>query len=147
MVHWDGKEGTEAAEARVLDVLIVEDDPMIMKMMVLMISRSGHRVITATNGNEAVQLWESERPPVILMDVQMPLMDGLAATRVIRSREGETDCQVAIYGMTGHARQEDVGRCLEAGMTGHIRKPIDFQEVRATIQRHQTDTPQGQERP
>jgi CheY-like chemotaxis protein len=117
----------------VLDVLVVEDEPKIMKLMTTIISGEGHRVITATNGDEAIRLWESERPQVILMDVQMPILDGLAATRWIRAREEETGGHVANYGLTAHVMEEDVNRCLEAGMTGHIGKPIDFREISAAL--------------
>jgi CheY-like chemotaxis protein len=129
----------ESAEKQPMTVLIVEDDPVIMTVMQKMTSMSGHRVIAATNGLDALTLWESERPHVVLMDVQIPKLDGLETTRRIRAREMEIGGQVPIYALTAHVLVEDVNRCREAGMTGHIGKPIDFKEVREAIKRHQAN--------
>jgi two-component system, sensor histidine kinase len=129
----------ESAEKQPMTVLIVEDDPVIMTVMQKMTSMGGHRVIAATNGLDALGLWESERPHVVLMDVQMPKLDGLETTRRIRAREQEIGGHVPIYGLTAQAGEECVNRCLTAGMTGHIGKPIDFKEVREAIRRHQAN--------
>jgi CheY-like chemotaxis protein len=121
-----------------LTVLIAEDDPVIMELMTLLTSRAGHLVLPARDGHEALRVWESERPSVVLMDVKMPNLDGLEATRRIREREKEIGGEVPIYGLTAHVMEEDVGRCLLAGMTGHIGKPIDFPDLLAILRRHQT---------
>ena len=128
---------TEAAPTGGLTVLIAEDDPTIMEVMTLLTSRAGHRVITAMDGHEALRVWEAERPNVVLMDVQMPNLDGLEATRRIRSREKSIGGAVPIYGLTAHVMDEDVKRCMVAGMTGHIGKPIDFPDVLEVLARHQ----------
>ena len=130
------QEAPAAAETKEMIVLLVEDDPMILQVMTKLISIVGHKVISATDGLEALRLWESERPHLVLMDVQMPKLDGLEATRRIRSLEKELGGQVPIYGLTAHVMTEDVKRCLDAGMTGHIGKPIDFQEIRETLTRY-----------
>jgi CheY-like chemotaxis protein len=119
-----------------LTVLIAEDDPIIMGLMSMLTARAGHRVLTAQDGIEALRIWESERPDLVLMDVQMPELDGLDATREIRSREKELGGQVPIYGLTAYVMDEDIESCLEAGMTGHIGKPIDFPAVLAVLDRH-----------
>jgi two-component system, sensor histidine kinase len=122
-----------------LTVLIAEDDPIILEVMTRLTSRAGHRVLTAQDGREAFRVWERERPHVVLMDVKMPDLDGLEATRRIREREKQAGggVPVPIYGLTAHVRDEDVTRCLGAGMTGHIGKPIDFPCVLEILQRHQ----------
>jgi len=130
---------SEIAEQSVTTVLIVEDDSIVIDTMMKIIALSGHKVIGARDGLEALTLWESERPHVILMDVQMPQLDGFETTRRIRSREREIGGHVPIYGLTGHASEEDINRCLVAGMTGHIGKPIDFKMVREAIRRHQAN--------
>jgi len=132
-------ENSEMAEQVVTTVLIVEDDPFVLELMMKMTELGGHRVIGARDGLEALSRWESERPHVVLMDVQMPKLDGVETTRMIRGREREIGGQVPIYGLTAHSSKEDVDRCLDAGMTGHIGKPIDFKVVRETIRRHQAN--------
>lgn len=122
-----------------LTVLIAEDDPIIRSFMAAMTCMIGHRVIAAEDGQEALDLWENEHPHLILMDVQMPKLDGLEATRRIRDREKELGGQVPIYGLTAHVMKEDVELCLSAGMTGHIGKPINFRVVREVLEKHQTD--------
>jgi len=120
-----------------LTVLIAEDDPVIMEVMTLLTSRAGHLVLSAADGHEALRIWESERPHLVLMDVQMPNLDGLETTRRIRGREQEIGGRVPIYGLTAHVRDEDIDRCLGAGMTGHIGKPIDFPDLLEILSRHQ----------
>jgi CheY-like chemotaxis protein len=93
-------------------------------------------VIGASDGHEALDLWESERPHVVLIDVEMPKLDGIETTRMIRAREREIGGQVPIYGLTAHVMEQDVKRCLAAGMTGHIGKPVDFTKLREVIRRH-----------
>lgn len=130
---------SETAELGVTTVLIVEDEPLTMDVMTKITGLGGHRVIGARDGLEALTLWESERPHVVLMDVQMPELDGLETTRRIRAREREIGGHVPIYGLTAHSAQEDINRCLNAGMTGYIGKPVDFKLVREAIRRHQAD--------
>jgi CheY-like chemotaxis protein len=130
---------SRAVDKSVLTVLIAEDNPIIRSFMTAMTCKVGHRVIAAEDGQEALDLWESERPHLILMDVQMPKLDGLESTRRIRAREKELGGRVPIYGLTAHVMEEDVERCLSAGMTGHIGKPIDFRVVREALERHQAD--------
>jgi CheY-like chemotaxis protein len=120
-----------------MTVLIAEDDPTIMEVMTRLASRAGHRVIAARDGNEALAAWELERPHLVLMDLKMPSLNGLDATRKIREREKKTGGQVPIYGLTAHVLDEDIDRCLGAGMTGHLGKPIEFTDVLEILTRHQ----------
>ena len=86
----------------------------------------GHNVLVANNGAEAISLWENEEFELILMDVQMPQMDGLEATRQIRSKEiNKNDGKkTLIVAMTAHAMKGDREKCLDAGMDGYLTKPI-----------------------
>jgi len=87
----------------------------------------------AANGREAVDMWAREGYDLILMDVQMPLMDGFEATRLIREQEEERGGHVPIVALTAHAYQADQRKCLDAGMDAYAAKPIDFQELFAVI--------------
>ncbi len=91
-----------------------------------LLERAGHHVQVATNGREAVSLWESQGFDVILMDVQMPELDGFEATAMIRRAEQSAGSpRMPIIAMTAHALAGDRERCLEAGMDGYVSKPIE----------------------
>ena len=132
-----------AARTGVLTVLIAEDDPVIMGLMTMLTAKAGHRVLTAGDGYEALKIWERELPDLVLMDVQMPVLDGLEATRRIRRREKEIGGEVPIYGLTAFVMKEDIESCLAAGMTGHIGKPINFPEVLEVLSWHAIDERPG----
>ena len=91
---------------------------------------------TAENGLRAVEMWEKGNYDLVLMDVQMPGLDGFAATGSIRERERERECggHTLIVAMTAHAFPEDEKRCLDAGMDAYIAKPIDLQKCIAVIE-------------
>jgi CheY-like chemotaxis protein len=84
----------------------------------------GHHVETAENGEQALEKYEQVQYDVILMDVEMPVMDGIEATKAIRQREALTGRSIPIIAMTAHAVQDNRDRCLEAGMDGYVTKPI-----------------------
>jgi two-component system, sensor histidine kinase and response regulator len=107
-----------------LDVLLVEDSLVNQKLALGVLGQFGHRVVVAGNGREAVELTAQRKFDVVLMDVQMPEMDGLEATRAIRQREQETTEHVPIVAMTAHALTGDRERCIEAGMDDYLPKPI-----------------------
>ena len=111
-----------------LRILLVEDNPANQKLATYILQDRGHTVEIAGDGQEAICLTEQNRYDVILMDVQMPGMNGLEATAVIRKRECGGS-RVPIIAMTAHAMQEDRERCLAAGMDGYISKPINAQEM------------------
>ncbi len=113
--------------ARRLRVLVVEDHPIGQEFAVEALRRMGHSAVIAANGSEAVSLADREHFDAILMDVQMPGMDGLEATRHIRAREG--GARIPIIAMTAHTRPEERTRCLEAGMDAVLTKPIDRREL------------------
>jgi two-component system sensor histidine kinase/response regulator len=95
----------------------------------------GHRISLAIDGAEAVRMTGEHLYEIVLMDVQMPVMDGLDATRAIRQREMQTKRHQKILAMTANAMRGDRDRCLEAGMDGYVSKPVDRQELVAEIER------------
>ncbi len=120
-----------------LRILLAEDSRANQKLAVGLLTKWGHRVTVANNGVEAVRAW-SEPPEgrpfdVVLMDVQMPEMDGFEATAAIRERERSLGRHTPIVAMTAHAMKGDRERCLAAGMDGYIAKPIRQQEVVAVL--------------
>jgi CheY-like chemotaxis protein len=117
-------------------ILIAEDNVTNQKVLLRMLERLGYRADIVTNGKEAVESWEKVPYEVIFMDVQMPDMDGLEATRVIRGRERETGRRVSIIAMTAHAMKEDREKCLGAGMDDYVSKPIQLRDINEAIQRH-----------
>jgi len=88
------------------------------------LEKAGHTVVLARTGHQAVNLWETEPFDTILMDVQMPDLDGFEATREIRKKEKQSGAHMPIIAMTAHAMSGDRERCLDAGMDNYISKPI-----------------------
>jgi CheY-like chemotaxis protein/HPt (histidine-containing phosphotransfer) domain-containing protein len=115
--------------ARSLHVLLAEDSPVNQKLAVRLLEKRGHRVSIAANGVEAVAAYRRGGHDVILMDVQMPDMDGYDATQAIRTIEQSTGKHVPIIAMTAHAMRGDRDRCLAAGMDYYLAKPIRANEV------------------
>jgi signal transduction histidine kinase/CheY-like chemotaxis protein/ligand-binding sensor domain-containing protein len=114
-------------------ILLAEDNLVNQKVAVRMLEKRGHRVTLATNGREAVAAWRREPFDLILMDVQMPEMDGFEATAMIRQAETAAGGHVPIYALTAHAMKGDAERCRIAGMDGHIAKPIRPPDLDAII--------------
>ena len=117
-----------AAACAQLRILLVEDNPANQKLATYILQDRGHLVEIAGDGQEAVYLTEQNRYDVILMDVQMPGMNGLEATAAIRKRE-DGGRRVPIIAMTAHAMKGDRDRCLAAGMDGYLSKPVNAQEM------------------
>jgi CheY-like chemotaxis protein len=111
-----------------LRILLAEDNPVNQILAIRLLERRGHSVIAAKNGREAVERVKECAPDLVLMDVQMPEMDGLAATRAIRraGREGE---HLPIVALTAHATRGDSDSCLESGMDGYLSKPIQSSQL------------------
>ena len=114
-------------------ILLAEDDPIIRKLLGLMLKRSHYEVDFAENGQIAVEMWEKGDYDLVLMDIQMPLINGFEATRAIREKEREGGCHTPIIAMTAHASKEDEQLCLDAGMDAFITKPIDFEKTLQVI--------------
>jgi CheY-like chemotaxis protein len=112
-----------------LRILLAEDNLVNQKLAVRVLEKQGHRVTVANNGQQALEALEAGDFDLILMDVQMPTMDGFEATRIIRQREADTGQHIPIIAMTAHALKGDRERCLAAGMDEYIAKPIRAREL------------------
>jgi PAS domain S-box-containing protein len=123
-----------------LRILLVEDNPANQKLATYILQDRGHLVEIAGDGQEAIYLTEQNRYDVILMDVQMPGMNGLEATAVLRKRENGGS-RVPIIAMTAHAMRGDRDRCLAAGMDGYLSKPIDARDMIALVERLAAGSP------
>ena len=117
-----------------LRVLLVEDSLVNQKLAATVLGKHGHDVSLAHNGREALEVLESQAFDVVLMDIQMPEMDGLEATRAIREREQVTGDHIPIIALTAHALEADRERCLDAGMDNFIAKPIHADRLLETIE-------------
>jgi two-component system sensor histidine kinase/response regulator len=118
---------------RPLRVLIAEDNLINQRVVTRFLERDGHTTMLASNGQEAVDLFQRHSFDVILMDVQMPEMDGLTATREIRKLERSHGIHTPIIALTAHSVEGDRERCLEAGMDGFVSKPIKIADLRAAL--------------
>jgi two-component system, sensor histidine kinase and response regulator len=107
----------------------VEDNSTNQLLAVTLLEKAGHSVDTAQNGREALATLACQPFDVVLMDVQMPEMDGFEATQRIREQEQSTSRHIPIVAMTAHAMKDDRQRCLDAGMDGYISKPIHSKEL------------------
>ncbi|HEU4714417.1 MAG TPA: response regulator [Pyrinomonadaceae bacterium] len=114
-------------------VLLVEDTEDNRFMMRRLLEMSGYEVVEATNGEEAVRLAQSEHPQLILMDLSLPVIDGLAATRAIRKLDGFGE--VPIVAVSAHATSDFQAEALAAGCNSYITKPIDFSELETLLAR------------
>ncbi|HKV24338.1 MAG TPA: response regulator [Candidatus Acidoferrum sp.] len=118
----------------VLRVLLVEDNPVNQRLATRMFEKRGHRVVLAGNGLEALEALKSDSFDLVLMDVQMPEMDGFQATALIRAKEKDTGTRLPIVALTAHAMKGDRERCLAAGMDGYLTKPIRPSELDNLLQ-------------
>jgi len=131
---------TESVQARGIDpvdsqdavkVLLVEDTEDNRQMMKRLLEMSGYQVVEAINGEEAVKLASEQRPQIILMDLSLPLIDGLTATRRIRSLPGLS--KVPIVAVSAHDTADFHSEALAAGCNAYVTKPIDYPELEETV--------------
>lgn len=115
-------------------VLLVDDAPVNREVATGLLEMLGHNVVAAVNGQNAVEILEHTEFDVIFMDLEMPVMDGLTATKEIRNREQGMSTRTPIFAMTAHATGEIHQHCLDAGMDGYLTKPIQPPEVIKTLQ-------------
>ncbi len=116
-------------------LLVVEDNLVNQKLVLRLLEKHGYNTVLATNGREAVEKAREEAFDLVLMDVQMPVMDGFEAIRLIRASEAASGAHLPIVAMTAHAMKGDEERCLAAGADGYISKPISPDLLFQTINR------------
>lgn len=127
-----------------LRLLLTEDNAVNQKVATRLLEKRGHGVVVARNGREALQFLQDQRFDVVLMDVQMPDMDGFEATRIIRDNERQSGRHIPIVAMTAHAMKGDRERCLEVGMDAYVSKPLRPRELIDTVESLARRLPQQQ---
>ena len=125
----------EQPEARPLHVLVAEDNLINQKITARLLEKAGHRVTVAGDGREALAAWRQQQFDVVLMDIQMPHLNGFECTAAIRALEEPTGGRVPILALTAHALKGYDQRCLDAGMDGYISKPMRPEELLGAIHR------------
>jgi CheY-like chemotaxis protein len=116
-------------------ILLAEDNPVNQKVAMRLLEKLNYRVETVADGRAAVTQWQTGRYDLILMDCQMPEMDGYDAAREIRRREAEAE-RIPIVALTAHAMNGAEKECLDAGMDDYLSKPIDREKLEACLSRH-----------
>ncbi len=135
----NGGEPTETAlkavhgDAIKLNILLAEDNRVNQVLATRVLEKMGHKVTVVDTGVGALSALDSSSYDLVLMDIQMPQMDGLTATQNIRAREVKTSSHIPIIAMTAHAMTGDREKCLRAGMDGYVSKPISVKDVESTI--------------
>jgi len=126
-------------ELKDLNILLAEDNLVNQKIAARMLEKHGWKVTTADNGQEVLDSLRKGNYDLVLMDAQMPIVDGLEATKLIREREQSTGEHMPIIALTARAMQEDRKRCIDAGMDGYVAKPIDrkllFEEIKNVLEK------------
>jgi PAS domain S-box-containing protein len=128
-----GRRQAEPRRGPRLRVLVAEDNAVNQQVAVGMLARAGHRAVVAGNGREALALLEREAFDLVLMDVQMPELDGFLTTAAIREREKATGGHLPIVALTAHAMKGDAERCLAAGMDAYLAKPLEMRQLRGVL--------------
>lgn len=123
----DPRSGDDAPRA--LRVLVADDSPINLEVAAGILALRGHAVEKADSGREAVRVFQRQKFDVILMDVEMPEMDGLQAAAAIREMEEVSGTRTAIFALTAHVQKGFRDRCLAAGMDGYISKPVQPEEL------------------
>ncbi len=123
---WDGP---------ALRILLVEDNPVNLKFATVLLGKHGHHVVTAENGRESLEALEQGEFDLVLMDVQMPVMNGEEALRAIRAQEEGTSCHQKVIALTAHALRNERDRFLYEGFDGYLSKPVEQQELIAEMKR------------
>jgi PAS domain S-box-containing protein len=129
-----GKPEADGESSEGLTVLLAEDNPVNQRLAQRLLEKHGHMVEIARNGREALALLEAQHFDLVLMDVQMPEMDGFEATEAVRKKEIRTGGHMPIIAMTAHAMKGDEERCLEAGMDGYVPKPVTAEQLFGAIE-------------
>jgi two-component system cell cycle response regulator DivK len=114
-------------------VLVVEDTPANMKLVTMLLRQAGHQVLQASNAEEAIEMTRAHRPGLVLMDIQLPGMDGLAAIRILK--EDASTRGIPVLALTALAMRGDRQRMIAAGCDGYITKPIQYRSFLDEVDR------------
>lgn len=114
-------------------VLVVEDTPANMKLVTMLLRQAGHQVLQASNAEEAIEMTRAHRPGLVLMDIQLPGMDGLAAIRILK--EDASTRGIPVLALTALAMRGDGQRMIAAGCDGYITKPIQYRSFLDEVDR------------
>jgi len=128
-----GHSPAEQSPRQPLSILVAEDNVVNQRLIRILLEKRGHRVTVVGNGDAALAAWRQHRFDCILMDIQMPEMDGYEATRRIRARESGNGPHIPIIALTAHAMKGDRERCLQAGLDSYISKPIQTSALDAAL--------------
>jgi len=139
----DSSASSQPMAAPRIRVLVAEDNPVNQQLTLALLRRAGHNAEAVSNGEEAVEAVSARPYDLVLMDVQMPVMDGLAATRRIRRLSGAA-ARIPVVALTANAMQGDAAICLEAGMDDYLSKPINARKLLETISRFLPPAMDGQ---
>lgn len=130
--------GGEQSQDRKLAILVVEDNAINLRLITAALTRAGHKVDTATDGQIALDKFRENSYDAILMDIMMPVMDGLTSTREIRKVEAERNggkgSRVKIIAITANAFEDDRNKFFESGMDFYMNKPIEIEELNRILQ-------------
>ena len=126
---------TVLEQANSLTFLVAEDNVVNQTLIARLLEKRGHTVLVAQNGREALEMLEEQHFDIVLMDVQMPEMDGFEATKRIREKEQASGAHLPIIALTAHAMQGDQERCLVGGMDGYVAKPIKLEALFSVIEK------------
>ena len=130
--------GSGLLREKKLAILVVEDNAINLRLITAALTREGHKVDTATDGQIAVEKFRGNSYDVILMDIMMPVMDGITATKEIRKLEAERNSgqgkRVKIIAITANAFEDDRNKFFECGMDFYLNKPIEIEELNQILQ-------------
>ncbi len=118
-----------------MKVLLAEDNAVNRRLTIALLQKRGHHIAAAENGQQALDALERENFDLVLMDVQMPVLDGLDAIRAIRAKEQSSGSHLPIIALTAHAMKGDRERCLASGADDYVTKPIRTPDLLAAIDR------------
>jgi len=113
-------------------ILMVEDEPKNMKLLRDLLQKFGYETMEATDGEQGVELTRKIKPDLVLMDIMMPKLDGLEATRILKADISTKD--IPVVALTAFAMSGDKERALEAGCDGYVTKPVDVRELLKTVE-------------
>ena len=115
-------------------ILVADDDRAHRDMLRANLEHAGYSVMEVTNGQEAVRCVKTQHPDLVLMDMRMPEMDGLTATRIIRAMNRKDAKEIPIIALTANALDEDVQRSMQAGLNAHLTKPVESEILYETLE-------------